>query len=103
MVPYGACFHFIGLFCYKALTVKVEKTYKETLFRRSSCKMPKVKNYLLVNIYFIYRYLKIEKNRVTRLFFKLEAFKVILTPFYTKLEKSHISDQFFSRVYVLGW
>ena len=26
MVPYGACFHFIGLFCYKALTIKVEKT-----------------------------------------------------------------------------
>ena len=25
MVPYGAYFHFIGLFCYKALTVKVEK------------------------------------------------------------------------------
>ena len=24
MVPYGACFHFIGQFCYKALTVKVE-------------------------------------------------------------------------------
>ena len=29
MVPYGACFHFIGLFCYKALTVKVEKTCKK--------------------------------------------------------------------------
>ena len=26
MVPCGACFHFIGLFCYKALTVKVQKT-----------------------------------------------------------------------------
>ena len=25
MVPYEACFHFIGLFCCKALTVKVEK------------------------------------------------------------------------------
>ena len=29
MVPYGACFHFIGLFCCKALTVKVEKMCKE--------------------------------------------------------------------------
>ena len=25
----GACFHFIGLFCYKALTVKVEKLCKK--------------------------------------------------------------------------
>ena len=25
----GACFHFIGLFCYKALAVKVEKTSKK--------------------------------------------------------------------------
>ena len=29
MVPCRACFHFIGLFCYKALTVKVEKTCKK--------------------------------------------------------------------------
>ena len=51
MIPYGACFHFIGLFCCKALTVKVEKTCKKTLFRGSSYEMPKVKNYLLVNLY----------------------------------------------------
>ena len=25
----GGCFQFIGLFCYKALTVKVEKTCKK--------------------------------------------------------------------------
>ena len=29
MVPYGACFHFIGLFCYKALTVNAEKMCKK--------------------------------------------------------------------------
>ena len=29
IVPYGACFHFIGLFCYEALTVKVENTCKK--------------------------------------------------------------------------
>ena len=46
---------------------------QKTLFRGSSYKIPKVKNYFLVNMYFIYRYSKI-KNRVTRLFFKLEAF-----------------------------
>ena len=52
MVPYGACFHFIGLFCYKAFTVKVEETCKKKpLFRGSSYEMPKVKNYLLVNLY----------------------------------------------------
>ena len=28
MVPYRACFHFIGLFSYKALTVKVKKKCK---------------------------------------------------------------------------
>ena len=72
MVPYGACFHFIGLSCYKALTVNAEKTWT-TLFKGSSYKMPKAKNYFLVNIYFIYRYSKI-KNGVTRLFFKLEVF-----------------------------
>ena len=47
MVPYGACFHFIGLFCYKALSVNAEKTCKNTLFKGSSYKMPKVKNYFL--------------------------------------------------------
>ena len=46
---------------------------QKTLFKGSSYKMRKVKNYFLVNIYFIYRYSKI-KNRVTRLVFKLEAF-----------------------------
>ena len=25
LIPYGACFHFIGLFCYKALTVNAAK------------------------------------------------------------------------------
>ena len=29
VVPYGACFHFIGLFRYKALTVNAEKTSKK--------------------------------------------------------------------------
>ena len=48
---------------------------QKALFRDNSYKMPKVKNYFLVNIYFIYRHSKI-KNGVTRLFFKLEAFKV---------------------------
>ena len=33
IVPYGACFHFIGLFCYKALPVKVEKTCKNAVER----------------------------------------------------------------------
>ena len=33
MVPYGACFHLIGLFCYKDLTVNAEKTCKKTLFK----------------------------------------------------------------------
>ena len=28
LVPYGPCFHLIDLFCYKALTVKIEKTCK---------------------------------------------------------------------------
>ena len=28
VVPYGACFHFIGLFYYKALTINAEKTCK---------------------------------------------------------------------------
>ena len=31
MVPYGACFHFIGLFYYKALTIKLEKTCKNAV------------------------------------------------------------------------
>ena len=75
MVPYGACFHFIGLYCYKALTVKVEKTCKKTLLRGSYYKMPKVNNYFLVNLYFIYRYSNIKKYG-NAVFFKLEAFKV---------------------------
>ena len=29
MVLYGACFHLIGLFCYKVLSVNVEKTFKK--------------------------------------------------------------------------
>ena len=28
LVPHGACFHFIGLCCYKALTVNADKTCK---------------------------------------------------------------------------
>ena len=31
MLPYGSGFHFIGLFCYKALTVKVEQTSQSAL------------------------------------------------------------------------
>ena len=31
----GACCHFIGLFCYKALTVKVEKKCQKMLFSGS--------------------------------------------------------------------
>ena len=31
MVPYGDCFRFIGLFCNKALTVKLEKTCKNAI------------------------------------------------------------------------
>ena len=46
----GLVFILLAYF-YKALTVKVEKTCKKTLFRGSSYKMPKVKNYFLVNIY----------------------------------------------------
>ena len=61
MVPYGPCFHFIGLCCYKALTVNADKTWQKTLFKGSSYKMPRVKNYFLVNIYFIYQYSKINK------------------------------------------
>ena len=62
MVHSGACFHFIDLFCFEALTVKVEKTCKKTLFKGSFYKMPKVKNYFLFNIYFIYRYSKIKRK-----------------------------------------
>ena len=29
MVHYKACFHFISLFCYKALTINAEKTCKK--------------------------------------------------------------------------
>ena len=31
MVPYGACYHFIRLFCYKALIVNAEKTCKNAV------------------------------------------------------------------------
>ena len=48
---------------------------QKTLFKGSSYEMPKLKNYFLVNVYFIYRYSKIKKNRVMRLLFKSEAFK----------------------------
>ena len=33
MVPYGACFHFIGLFRYNALTVNAEKTYRKSCLK----------------------------------------------------------------------
>ena len=33
MVPYGACFHFIVLFCYKALTVNADRTWKKRCFK----------------------------------------------------------------------
>ena len=58
MFPYGARFHFIGLFCSKALTIKMEKTSKKLI--GSYYKMRKVKNYCLVNIYF---YLSLLKNK----------------------------------------
>ena len=73
MVLYWACFHFIGLFCYKALIVKAEKTCKKRCLTVVPMKCERLKNYFVLNIYFIYRYSKI-KNRVTRLFFKSEAF-----------------------------
>ena len=73
MVPYGACFHFIALFCYKALTVNADRTWKKMLFEGRSYKIPRVKNYFLVNIYFIYRYSKINKKGNAAFFFKLEA------------------------------
>ena len=38
-----------------------ENVQKKTLFRGSSYKMPKVKNYFLINMYFIYRYSKLKK------------------------------------------
>ena len=72
MLPYRACFHFIDLFRYKALTIKAEKTCK-TLFKGSSYKMPKVKKLFLVNIYFIYHHSKIKKNRVAQLFFQIRS------------------------------
>ena len=46
---------------------------RKTLLKGSSHKMPKVKNYFLVNIYFIYRYSKI-KRQGNAAFFKLKAF-----------------------------
>ena len=59
MVPYGACFYFIGLFYCKALTIKGEKVCKKMMFRGNSYKMPKVKNYFFG---YIYRYSKIKKG-----------------------------------------
>ena len=41
MVPNGACFHFIGLFCYNS---KSGENVQKTLIRDSSYKMPKLKN-----------------------------------------------------------
>ena len=74
MVPYGACFHFLGLFCYKALTVKVKKkNVEKTLFKGSSYKVPTVKN----NFWLIYTssiVIQKQKNRVTRLLSNLLAF-----------------------------
>ena len=46
---------------------------QKTLFKGSSCKMQKVKNYFLVNIYFVYRYFKIKKQGNVA-FLKSEAF-----------------------------
>ena len=57
MVPYGACFHFIGLFCYKALAVKAEKTCNKRCLE-----VIPIKYYFLVNIYFVYRYSKIKEQ-----------------------------------------
>ena len=46
---------------------------QKTLFKGSSYKMPKVKNYFLINIYLIYRYSKIKKIGYAA-FFKVQAF-----------------------------
>ena len=74
MLPYRACFHFIGVFCYKALSVKLEKKVSKTLFKGSCYTMPNVKRYFLVNlIYFFYRDSKIKKYGDAA-FFKLETF-----------------------------
>ena len=56
MLPYGACFHFIGLFRSEALTIKVEKKCKNAAYA-----VPIKSQIFLVNIYFIYRYSKIKK------------------------------------------
>ena len=42
---------------------------QEALFKGSFYKMPRVKNYVLVNIYFIYSYSKIKKQGNADLFF----------------------------------
>ena len=52
---YGACFHFIGF------DRKIREKVQKTLFRGSFYKMPKVKNYFVVNIYFVCYYSKIKK------------------------------------------
>ena len=71
MISYGACFHFIGLLLLQDFDRKCKENVQKALFKGSSYKMSKVKNYFLVNIYFIYRYSKIKNNTA---FFKLEAF-----------------------------
>ena len=38
MVRYGACFHFIGLLCSKALTVKVDKNMQKRCLKVVSIK-----------------------------------------------------------------
>ena len=69
-------FSFYRPILFQGFDRKSRKNMRKTLFKGSSHEMPKVKNYFLVNIYFIYRYSKIKKNWVTRPFFKLEAFNV---------------------------
>ena len=73
MVPNKACFHFISLFCCKALIVKVEKTCKKRCLEVVPINCQEEKTIFLVNLYFIYRYSKIKK-RGNAAFFKLEAF-----------------------------
>ena len=65
----GACFHFIGLFCYNALTVRVDKTC-----RKSCLEVIPKKTFFLVNMLHLFLF-KNKKNRLMRhFFFKLEAF-----------------------------
>ena len=54
----GACFHFIGLFCYNALTVRVDKTC------RKSC-LEVIPSFILVQKY--------KKNRLMRHFFQIRS------------------------------